>query len=187
MSLALATVVLLGQFSSAEDIQGSLPTLLEEYANRPTTNFVYSQETSHLSSGQTRITITAIVIEVREQPPKRMQGIRIDLAGENGTDRVYLDADEISVVLQDIRQLQRDIEMFPMEQEAGHMRGTARCAPGSPVLHTVCPEYVNFGDSSGIALRSTRKGQWFPLPGFDLQQLADAIRGAIPVLKSAEQ
>ena len=180
----------LGQLSSADEMQDPLPTPFEEYANRPTANLVFSRETSHLSGGQTQITITAIVIEDGEQHPKRMQGIQVDLIGEDGTDRVYLDTDGISTVLRGIRQLQQWNAMFPMKKELGHefgIRGTTKCAPSSvTVVHTLCPEYFSFRESSGIALRASGKGQWFPLPGLDLQELADAIGSAIPVLESAD-
>jgi hypothetical protein len=191
VNFALATVVLFSQVGPADEIRGTLPTLLEEHANRPTTNLVFFQETSRLSSGQTLITVAAIVIEVADQQRKRMQGVQIDLAGNSGTDRVYLDADGISDVLKDIRKLQREIEMSAMEKEAGHefgIHGTAECAPSTlVVLHSVCPEYFRFRDSSGVALRPAGMETWFPLPGIDLQELADAIRSAIPVLESAGQ
>ncbi|MBI1732871.1 MAG: hypothetical protein HYR49_08905 [Gammaproteobacteria bacterium] len=144
-----------------------MPTLLEEYANRPGANLIFSRETSHLSSGQTQVTITAIVIEVTEQHSTRMQGIRVDLIGKDGTDRVYLDADGISAVLRDIRQLQRDKLMFPMDADSGHefgIRGTARCAPSTvPAVHTLCPETFGFANRlESLYERRKRSGSHFP-------------------------
>jgi hypothetical protein len=63
---------------------------MEHYATRPTARIDWSKEADRIESGQTKAVITALVVDDATQSPRQMRGIRIDLASQDVTDRLYV-------------------------------------------------------------------------------------------------
>ena len=56
------------------------PTPLESFAGRPTAHVTWSKVVGRLESQESRVTITALIVEDETSEPSVMRGIRVDLA-----------------------------------------------------------------------------------------------------------
>jgi hypothetical protein len=68
---------------------------LEEFARRPAAHVVWSAETGKIDAEEAHAVVTALVVEDPTQVPGRMSGIRIDLIGADGNDKVYAAEDSL--------------------------------------------------------------------------------------------
>jgi hypothetical protein len=70
---------------------GSEPSPMEAFAANSGVHEAWSGEVARLRDSDTVVVITALVLQDSGQPGQKMRGVRIDLSGLAGNDRIYLD------------------------------------------------------------------------------------------------
>ncbi len=160
------------------------PTPLEAFAGRPTAQVTWSKEFGRIESAEACVVITALVVEDAVRPPRRMRGIRMELASQNVTDQVYLDEAKLELVKKALEQIGRGIESFRNERGDAPLRylGACELRQPRPTVHTLSAAYYIAPDSSGLSL-SAFKGQEFRFPNQRPSELAEAIGRAMDELK----
>jgi len=106
----------------------------EQFATRPSTRVAWSTEVGVIEGGGARATIAAVVMEDKTA---RMRGVRIDLRGENGDDRVYIAEEFIEKLISALEEIAAGMG------ELAHRSTPSRC------------------QGSGAFLRAMREGAHF--------------------------
>jgi hypothetical protein len=160
------------------------PTPLEVFAARPTAQIKWSEAVGHIDSGETRVIVTALIIENSVEPPHRMRGIRIDLANQNARDQVYVEEGKLEALKNALHEIESGIESFRKEPESSPYRylGAAEFWHPNVMVHTLNAAYYIAPHSSGLSL-SAYKGHEFRFPDHRPSELAKAISQAMNELK----
>lgn len=160
------------------------PTTLEAFAEQPTARVTWSKEVGRIESAETRVVVTALVVEDTVKPPHRMSGIRIGLTNQNATDQVYLDGPKLEELQKALEEIERGIESFRNERGDAPLRylGACELRQPRPTVHTLSAAYYIAPDSSGLSL-SAFKGQEFRFPNHRPSGLVEAIGRAMDELK----
>jgi hypothetical protein len=130
------------------------PTQLEAFAGQATAQVTWSKEVGRIESAEARVVVTALVVKDEMQPRRRMRGIRIELAGPNATDRVYLAEPELEVVKKALEGIESGIDSFRNERGDAPLRYLGACElwQPRPTVHTLSAAYFIAPDSSGLSL-----------------------------------
>jgi hypothetical protein len=160
------------------------PTRLEAFAGQPTAQVTWSKEVGQIESDEARVIVTALTVEAAVPPSDRMCGIRIDLAGKNARDQVYIEDAKLEALRKALEEIESGIESFRKEPASSPYRYLGACEFWHPHLkeHTLNAAYYIAPDSSGLSL-SAYKGQGFRFPDHRPSELANAIGKAMDELK----
>jgi len=141
------------------------PSRLEEFVAHPTARVTWSKEVGQIESNEARVTITALMIEDAVHTPRRMCGIRLDLANQKASDQVYLETAKLEAVRRALEEIESGIETFRKEPAGGPYRFLGADEFWHPHLkvHTLNAAYYVAPDSSGLSL-SAYKDQGFRFP-----------------------
>jgi hypothetical protein len=159
-----------------------LPTPLEELASRPDVEVLCEREIERFAHEDAVVTIAATAMQAPEPPAMRMQGVRVVLSDEFGSDEVYLDAKDTLKVLLDIVRLENEMSALgELQPDSVFGTGSYWCFRPRPVVHMLCPEIYRNTGSSGVLLRTmsvedTAFG--VRLPGLKLGTVATAMMKA---------
>jgi hypothetical protein len=160
------------------------PTRLEAFAGHSTAHVAWSREVGRVESAEARAVVTSLVIEDAVQTPRRMRGIRIDLANQNSRDQVYLEEAKLEAVKKALEEIESGIESFRKERRSAPYSylGSCELRQPYPSVHTLNAAFYIAPDSSGLSL-SAFKDQDFRFPDHSPSELAAAIDRAIDQLK----
>ena len=81
--------------SQTSEPVGSEPSPMEAFAAGTGLHEAWSGEVARLGDSGTTVVITALVLEDASRPGQKMRGVRIDLSGSTGNDRIFLDESAI--------------------------------------------------------------------------------------------
>jgi len=70
---------------------GSEPSPMEAFADQQGVRTAWSNEVVRWEHAGTRLVLTALVLEDKAQPARRLRGVKIDLSSETAKDQIYLD------------------------------------------------------------------------------------------------
>jgi hypothetical protein len=189
MRSAVTAVALCGLFlniglAQVKPTASLQPTRLEAFAGQPTAQVTWSKEVGQIESDEARVIVTALIVEAAVPPPRRMCGIRIDLASKNARDQVYLEEAKLEALRKALEEIESGIESFRKEPASSPYRYLGASEFWHPHLkvHTLNAAYYIAPDSSGLSL-SAYKGQQFRFPDHRLSELAKVVGMAMDELK----
>ena len=181
---ALCGLLLNTGFAQVKSTASLQPTKFEAFATQPTALVTWSKEVGQIESPKARVTVTALIIEVREPVPQQMCGIRIDLATHNASDQVYLEEAHLETIKAALEQIDSEIASFRNEPDPApnRYRGAAEFWHPQLRVHTLNAAYYIVPGSSGLSL-SAYKQQEFRFPDHRPLELAKVMGQGIDELK----
>ena len=105
MRPAVRIITLFGLGLATGFSQSNQPTIsqieaMENFAERPTSQVIWSKEVGRLDSDQAHAVITALILRDATQSPQQMRGVRIDLTEGNQEDHVYTSQEHLGRLVQ---------------------------------------------------------------------------------------
>ena len=162
-------------------------TQLEALARSADAVVAHSQEIGSLRAPDAVGTLTVLAVSGQAGATPPLRGVRIDLTNNAGSDRVYLDANQLDV-------LRGELDLMVRFKDASFAESRKSLAPGGTFVHgtescwmpkpeerILCPSAVIGSDWSGIALGAFG-GPSFLFRNVELSELLALVDRAITVL-----
>ena len=161
------------------------PTAFERFATDPDTVVAASREVGSLTSVDSTVTVTVLVVAMRADPSQRMRGARFELRNNGGIEQIYLDDRQFT-------KLESDVGLMELGDAAAARRGerTARgnsvtgteaCWMPNPVQRILCPELQRASTWTGLRLW-TFGGATFDFRDRNVADLRELVERAVTEL-----
>ena len=174
MRTALSVSLLLVLAASAVSAAVA-PTRLEALAQSADAVITLSHEVGGLRAPDAVATLTVLAVAGRAGAEPALRGLRFDLASNAGTDRVYLDANQLSVLRNELDLMAR---LSTTGRGASRAQGTESCWMPKPELRILCPEVRVSPEWTGISLGALG-GPSFAFRGVEARELQQLVDRAI--------
>jgi len=145
--VARALVPLLAAFAvpPATAAAGTVrPTAFERFATHPDSVVVASREVGSLTSVDSTVTVTVLVVAMRADPSQRMRGARFELRNNGGVEQIYLDDRQFTKLESDVGLMELGDAAAARQGEhtarGNSVTGTEACWMPNPVQRILCPE-----------------------------------------------
>jgi hypothetical protein len=177
-SFIFATLV----WPQAETPLGSEASPLEAFAGRPGVRITLSRETSRIEQGETRLTVTALVLE---DNGASMRGVKISLSAGDAREEIYLDEEGVERTRKALNEIAAGVKRNPPRRN-----GCMGAAAFWPLYkwpwnkyHELNADYCGAADGAELVLSARGKRQRFRFPGEDPAHFADMISAAMDQAK----
>ena len=183
----LALVLVLVTASAPADDRVPEPTAFESFVANPNVIVEFEQWVGSIVSADAKLSVTALVAYDSADPARRMQGLRLTMEDNSGTDSVYVDDAGFAALTQDLASVDRMRATLHEESGAPYrVAGTASCWMPARPLRILCPSYRTGPDWSGLLL-AAQGGNAFEYPDHEPAELAVLIGKAAQTLATRQR
>lgn len=158
---------------------------MEAFAHRPGVHVAWSGEEGRISTEDARATVGALVLEDSAKPAHRMRGVRVDVVGPDGADRIDMDEAATARTIQALTEISRDAA--EVEQQ-GH--GCVRTPELQPFDHwprkqynELNADYCVMPGSAGLRIVGRHAAFFAQFTGVKPERLAVLLQSALDHLK----
>jgi hypothetical protein len=158
---------------------------MEAFAHRPGVHVAWSGEEGRISTEDARATVSALVLEDSAKPAHRMRGVRVDIVGPDGADRIDMDEAAAARTVQALIDISRGAAEV---EEQGH--GCVRTPEFQPFDHwpekqyrELNVDYCVMPGSAGLRIVGRHSAFFAQFTSMKPERLTTLLQSALDRLK----
>lgn len=162
-------------------------TAFESFVANPNVIVEFEQWVGSIVSADAKLSVTALAAHDSADPARRMQGLRLTMEDNSGTDSVYIGESRFAALTQGLASVGELRTTLRKGTDAPYrVAGTESCWRPARPMRILCPSYRIGPDWSGMLL-AAQGGDGFEYPDHEPAELAALIEKAAAILASRQR